>query len=148
MAVQESIGTVMSASAALPATYDQTGYEALTYTAIGEVTEIPQHGGEADVIEHTPLATGIVNKFHGAIDYGSLTIPLGLSDGDAGQDIIAAAFASREAISFKVAYPDGLTNYFTAKCMSTIKRGASVGNVVSGEFNLELVSAIVEVAAS
>ena len=36
MTVYTSAGTVLGISAAAPATYDESGYEALTFTTIGE----------------------------------------------------------------------------------------------------------------
>ena len=92
MGVRESIGTKFSVSATLPTTLDDddtTGYASLTGTLVGEVTEVPEYGGQAATVEHTPLATGITRKFHGAINYGSLTVPLALDRDDAGQAILS-----------------------------------------------------------
>ena len=37
--VQTLVETTISVSAALPATYDDAGYDALTFTLIGQVTD-------------------------------------------------------------------------------------------------------------
>lgn len=148
MAVQESIGTVMAVSAAVPASENEVGYDALTWTDFGEVTEIPEFGGQAATVEHTPLATGITQKLHGAINYGSLNVPVGLDKSDAGQVIVNAAFTSKDRISFRVTYPDGAEDFFQGKCMSPVKRGASVSGVLGGNVMIEIETAIVEVAAA
>lgn len=147
MAVQESIGTTIAIAAALPATETSTDYAGLGFAAIGEVTEVPEYGGASDVIEHTPLATGIKNKLHGAIDYGSLNLPLALDKDDAGQIRVDAAFSSKDEVSFRVTFPDGAIDYFKGKCMSNVMRGASVGNVLGGSARIEITSSIVAVAA-
>jgi hypothetical protein len=151
MGVRESIGTKLYVSATLPTTLDNnagTGYPSLTPTLVGEVTEIPEFGGQAATVEHTPLATGVVVKFHGAINSGSMSIPLALNRGDAGQTILKAAFASRAQIAFIVEYPDGTKDCFLGKVMSEVKRAASVGNVVSGNVMVEIDTPFVELAAA
>lgn len=147
MGVQESIGTTISISAAVPATYDAAGYGALTFTEIGEITEVPSFGGEASTVEHTPLKTGITEKFHGAINYGSMTVPLGLDISDAGQVIVNAEFVSKTRSAFKITWPDGAITYQSGKCMSEVRRGASTSAVVGGDFKVEIETAAVEVAA-
>lgn len=147
MGAQESIGTTLAASAAVPATHTSTDFAGLSWTAVGEVTEIPEFGGQAATIEHTPLADGITRKIHGAINYGSLNVPMALDKADAGQNIVDAAFTSKDQISFRVTYPDGAIDYFSGKCMSNVKRGANVGNVLGGSAMIEIDTSIVVVAA-
>ena len=148
MGAQESIGTILRAAATLPATYDAAGYGALTPTAVGEITEIPTFGGQAETITHTPLATGITEKFQGAINYGSLTVPLAFDRDDAGQVILKAAFASKARIAFEVEYPDGSFDYFSGKVMSEIRRGSTVSGVLGGDVMIEIETPLVEVAAT
>ena len=147
MGVEESIGTVMRVSATLPATYDASGYAALSPSAVGEITGIPEFGGQAATVEHTPLADGIVQKFHGAINYGSLSVPLALDIADAGQVILAAAFASRNRIAFEIETPDGAFMYFSGKVMSQVKRSASTTGVISGTVMVEIETPVIDVAA-
>ena len=149
MGVRESIGTKFSVSATLPTTLDDddtTGYASLTGTLVGEVTEVPEYGGQAATVEHTPLATGITRKFHGAINYGSLTVPLALDRDDAGQAILSGAFASKAQIAFLVEYPDGTQDCFLGKVMSEIRRSSNSGNVVSGNVMIEIDTPIYELA--
>ena len=105
--IQTTSGTTVAISASLPATYDSSGYGAtgITYTAIGNVEDVGEHGGTAQITEFTPVDTGIVQKIKGSINYGALNLMIGQVSSDAGQDIIDAAFASKNRYSLKITYP-------------------------------------------
>ncbi len=150
--VTPGIGTRLYASASLPATANEAGYEALTWTEVGEITEVPEYGGSAEVVNHTPLATGITQKYHGAVNYGSLSIPLAYNSNDAGQIILETARKNRNRIAFKVGFPKidpgstaGAIDYFQGKVFGFTK-SASGGAVVSGSVNVEIETEIVGVA--
>lgn len=146
MPTTEGIGGSLAVSAASPASYDNTGYTALTWTDVAEVTEIPEFGADHEVVTHTPLATGIVNKYHGALNYGSLSVPMAYSDGDPGQAILIAAITSKDEISFRETRSDGSIRYFAGKCMS-YKTAQSVGSVVPATSQIEITRAVVPVDA-
>lgn len=149
--VTPGIGTTLYASAALPAIATEAGYEALTWTAVGEVTEIPEYGGSAEVISHTPLATGVTQKYHGPVNFGSLQIPLAFNSNDAGQAILEAARKNRNRIALKIAFPkidplstDGAVDYVQGKVFGFTK-SASGSGVVSGSVNIEFETEITSV---
>ena len=146
MALTEGIGGFLSVSAATPVTFNDTGYAALTWTEVGEASEVPEFGAAYSAVTFTPLKTGIVNKFHGELNYGSITIPLGYDSADAGQIILIAALASKSAISFRETRSDGTIRYIMGKVMS-FPRGQSVGSVNMASCNIEFTTADVEVAA-
>jgi hypothetical protein len=146
MATTEGIGGFLSASAAAPATYDAAGYAALSWTEVGEATEIPEYGAEHSTNTHTPLKTGIVNKYHGELNYGSISVPMAYDEVDAGQIILKAAIASKNEISFRETRSDGSIVYSSGKVMS-FKTGASVGSVVPATSAIELTRATVDVVA-
>ena len=146
MALTEGIGGFLSVSAATPATFDADGYVALTWTEVGEASEIPEFGAAYSAVMFTSLKTGIENKFHGALNYGSITIPLGYDSTDAGQIILLAALASKDEISFRETRSDGTIRYIMGKVMS-FPRGQSVGSVNMASCNIEFTRADVEVAA-
>jgi len=147
MALTEGIGGFISVSAATPATFNAAGYVALTFTDVGEASEIPEYGAAHAVNTFTPLKTGIDNKFHGALNYGSVTIPLGYDSADAGQIILLAALASKDAISFRETRSDGTIRYIMGKVFS-FTRGQTVGSVNMASCMIEFTTADVEVAAS
>jgi hypothetical protein len=146
MALTEGIGGFLSVSAAAPATYDASGYGALTWTDVGEASEIPEFGAAYSPVTFTPLKTGIVNKFHGELNYGSITVPLGYDSADAGQIILLAALASKNEISFRETRSDGTIRFISGKVMS-FPRGQSVGSVNMASCNIEFTRADIEVAA-
>ena len=146
MALTEGIGGFMSVSAATPADFDAAGYVALTFTDVGEVSEIPEFGASHTPVTFTPLKTGIVNKFHGELNYGSITIPIGYDSADAGQIILDAALRSKDAISFRETRSDGTIRYIMGKVMS-FPRGQSVGSVNMASCTIEFTTSDVEVAA-
>jgi hypothetical protein len=146
MALTEGIGGFLSVSAATPATFDASGYAALTWTEVGEASEVPEFGAAYSAVTFTPLKTGIVNKFHGELNYGSITIPLGYDSSDAGQAILLAALASKDEISFRETRSDGTIRYIMGKVMS-FPRGQSVGSVNMASCNIEFTRADVEVDA-
>ena len=146
MALTEGIGGFLSVSAAAPTDFDAAGYAALTFTDVGELSEIPEFGAAHTPVTFTPLKTGIVNKFHGELNYGSITIPIGYDSADAGQIILDAALRSKDAISFRETRSDGTIRYIMGKVMS-FPRGQSVGSVNMASCNIEFTTADVEVAA-
>jgi hypothetical protein len=142
MATTEGIGGFLSAAAAAPATYNAAGYAALTFSDIGEATEIPEYGAEHAVVTHTPLKTGIVNKYHGELNYGSIAIPMALDLADAGQIILKAALASKDEISFRETRSDGSVQYFSGKVMS-FRSAQSIGSVVPATSMVEITRATI-----
>lgn len=117
-----SVGTTISVSASIPATINSAGFTALSYTAIGEASEVPEFGLEQALVTFTPLATGVVEKRGGSVDYGELTIPLALSTTDGGQAILEAKLAQAvtadKRASFRVTLPNGQSLYFLASVRS------------------------------
>ena len=86
--IVSSVGTIVSVSANSPTTYNATGFAALTWSACGELAELPSFGAEAALATHTPLATGIVAKRRGSLNYGSVALTMAVSEDDAGQTIL------------------------------------------------------------
>jgi len=144
MPLTEGVGGFLSVSAATPATFSSAGYAALTWTEVGETSELPEFGATCSAVTFTPIETGIVNKFHGERNYGSITIPLAYDYADAGQNILRAALASEDEISFRESRTDGTVRYIMGKVMS-FPRGQSVGSVNMASCNIEFTRADVEV---
>ena len=144
MSTTEGIGGFMSVSAALPATFDDTGYEALTWTEVGELGEIPDHGPAHATVTFTRLKDGIVNKYHGELNFGSISVPMAYDPADAGQTILKAARKSKDEIAFKIEYSDGAIEYTGGKVMS-FTRAASVGAVVPATAQVEFTRETIDV---
>lgn len=144
---QSSAGTTFALSAALPATYDAAGFGALTFTDVGEVTNIGEFGKVYDLITHNPLATRKTEKLKGAYNNGSATLTLAIDKDDAGQILATDGLDSDAAYAAEVTYQDGSIDYFTVLIMSFTTNVAGVNDVLSGSINIEIDSEIVPVAA-
>lgn len=144
---QTVAGTSISISASLPATYDSTGFAALTYTVISEVTDIGNYGKDYTLVSHNPLNDRKTYKFKGSYNNGSLSIKLAkatLSSTDAGQVIALAASNSDASYSFRITNQDATDSYFTGKVMSFVTSTGSINSILSAELKVELDSDITE----
>jgi len=153
MTVETVAGTTIGISVAAPATYTASGYAALTFTNIGEITDGGQHGQTAALVTHSPIGTRVVQKFKGSINQGTKTLQLAIDKDDAGQIILDAAVLSDADYFFKVEYQGGDIDYFPAKVMSFVKNAAGVDTMRSGTVNLEITASktgvgIIEVPAT
>ena len=139
-----SVGTVVSVSAAAPASEDQTGYEALAWTVVGEITDLGEFGGTAQVTTFTPVASGVVNKRKGSIDYGTMPLAIAKDAADAGQIILKAGFdgAHRNTVhSFRIAEPDsGDVAYLMGSISSFTTTRGDANMVMSHNCNVEVTS--------
>lgn len=139
------LGTKIAVSSTLPATEDLAGYGAvgMVYTTVGEVVEIPSFGAEHETVTFTALADGVTRKYHGSVNYGSMTISVGLDADDAGQTALKTALSSKARVTFKITYADGTIDYFQGKVFS-FRRSSSLGEVNRAEVNIEIETKIVE----
>lgn len=149
--VVSSVGTVVSVSNSSPATYNSAGFAALTWTACGELAELPSFGAEAALATHTPLATGIVAKRRGSLNYGSVALTMAVSDDDGGQTILqdaAEAAAGTDAqVAVKVLLVNGEIQYFTAQVMSYKVNVGNADAITMAEVTLEIDNKVIKVAA-
>jgi len=148
MPVMTSTETILRVSAATPATFDEAGYAALTFTEVKEVTTIPAYGPTRQVVNHEPLATGVTEKYGGFINYGSVAVDGAYDSTDAGQSILRANVLSATALlSIAIEYQDGSIDYTYGKAFSSTKNPGSANSMVGSSMNIEFNKPIVEVAA-
>jgi len=147
MAIQTSAGTTLSASASLPATYDAAGYGALSWSPVGEITEIPAFGSVYNLITHMPLGERRVVKRKGSVNDGSLTLNFAADVADTGQGVLKTAHTADTEISIKITYPDGEDDYFTGLVMGYQINPGNVDSIKSDSVTLELTTAPVNDAA-
>lgn len=149
--VVSSVGTIVSVSATAPATYDATGFAALTWSACGELADLPAFGAEAALATHTPLRTGVVAKRRGSLNYGSVTLTMALSDADTGQGVLqtkgSAAAGASALVSVKVALVNGDIQYFTAQVMSFKTNVGNADAITMAEVTLEIDNSVVKVSS-
>lgn len=152
MAVQTVAGTEISISAAQPATYTASGYAALTWAKIGEITDGGEHGKTYAEVTHNPIDTRGTQKFKGSFNLGNKTLQVAIDRDDPGQALAKAALELDADQSIKVEYQDGSIDYFQAKVMSFPTASGSVDSMLTGTLTLSLTTTkagvgIVEVEA-
>ena len=151
MAKLTSTGTKLSVVAEDPETFDDVGYEALTFVEVGEVIDLPEYGPNVQVVESNPLATGITEKFKGFINYGSQSMGLEFDSEDAGQIILAAGVegaTKNVQHSVKIEYQDGSVDYYSARIFSYTKAPGSANSMVGSTVQVEINTPITRVAAA
>ncbi len=134
-----SATTKIYIGAAQPTTYDEAGFEAVTWTEIGEVTSIGQLGGTNSVITHIPLGTSVVVKRTGSTNYGTLDLQGARCD-DTGIAALRAAFDSKLSKPFKVVYPPtlGEVDYFTGVVTSATTNVGNADQILGFAANVDI----------
>lgn len=148
-----TLGTTLGIAVGEPATFDAAGYEAvgMTYTAVGEVGDLGEFGGTREVVEFTPIDTGVVAKRPGSINYGEMSLQIGRDATDAGQIALQAALDGAnegDIHSFRVTDRNGDKLYFTGIVSSFTYNAGSANTIFGGSCTVNLTSKPVPVAAA
>ncbi len=139
MTAISSAGTTLGISASLPATFDATGFGAVTYTLIGEIVSIDGDIGRVyNLVTHNPLASRATVKKKGSYNSGSVTIQLAIDNADAGQILAQSALLSDDNHSFALTLQNGDIIYFEAMVMSFPTNAGGVDAITSGTITLEI----------
>ncbi len=144
---QTVAGTKIYISNALPATYDSTGFVALSYTEVGEVTDIGTFGKDYTLVTHNPVGDRKTYKFRGTYNNGSLALKMAkatLANTDAGQVIAATVAGADTSASFKITAQDSSDSFFTGKIMSIMTAVGGPNSMLGSEIKIEIDSDIVE----
>jgi hypothetical protein len=141
MAVHTAAGASIGISASAPATFNVAGYDALTLTNVGEVTDLGEFGREYALVTHNPLATRATIKRKGSYNEGQISLQLALDADDAGQILLRAASESDADHYFGITDQDGTVYFFPAQVMSFKINVGSVDNIVTATVTLEITSA-------
>lgn len=147
MTASTAAGATLSISSSLPATENESGYGAVSYTPIGEVTDIPEFGKQYALVTHNPIATRKTNKIKGSYNSGSVTLALARDPADDGQVVAQAALDSDANYAFELEFGDGSIQYFQAKVMSYTTGTGTVDSIVASSIQLEIDTDVVEVDA-
>ena len=125
MAAKGALGTTLGIVKAAPGTFNEAGYEALTFVTCAEVTNVGEFGREYNVVRVVNLADGATRKFKGSYDNGSVSVELLFDSSDAGQTLLEAAEVETDKYSFRVGLPgsgaSGEEFYFRA-LVTSLKR--------------------------
>ena len=142
-----SAGTKLFISASAPATYNSTGFAALTWTEIGEVSEMGEFGRQYNLVTFNTLGDRRTVKRKGSYNDGTIACQMARVPDDAGQTILTTAVNSDNSYSIKIKLQDGTVFYTTAQVMSYTTNIGNVDQITSATVNLEIDNDIIEVAA-
>lgn len=131
MTAYTSAGSTLAIAAAQPATYNAAGYEALTPTVIGEITDLGEFGRVYNIVTHNPLDTRGTVKRKGSFNEGTIELKLALDGEDAGQDLLEAASISDDDYSFEMTLQNGEKFYFQGQ-VSSFKVGVGTVDQITG----------------
>lgn len=138
MTVFTSAGTTLALSAAAPATYDAAGYAALTYTQIGEVSDLGDIPSRVyEIVNWRNISNRGDSKAKGGYGLGSQTVTVGIDPTDAGQTLVDAATVSDLAYSVKIAHPKLGTIYARALVMGGTRAYGDVNTIATRQVVLE-----------
>lgn len=139
-----SAGTTISVSASLPGTYNLAGLSGLSYTAIGEVTDLGEFGREYNLVTHNPLGDRRTVKRKGSYNDGAVSMTLARVPNDAGQALLIQGLDSDNSYSFKVVLQDGTIQYFTGQIMSYTTNIGGVDQITGASVTIEIDDDIIE----
>ena len=148
MTVQTSTGITVGIVAATPATFDESGFAALTYINIAELTSVGVYGSTQEQVDHNPLV-GAKEKYKGQNDNGSLDMEYGIDTTDAGQLLLSAGAggaANFTEHSVEVKYSDGAIDYIYGYVFGSSKNPGSINSIVSGSSSVGI-NELIEVSA-
>lgn len=138
--IRSSAGSCLAitTSASIPSTFNQAGYEALTYQIVANVETLPQFGANRNLVTFNPLKDIDVVKIKGSRDNGSMDVSLALVEDEASIATLELAENSEESFSFYVETQSGTRRYFTGKVMGLQITVGGVDDVTMANFTIEL----------
>lgn len=146
MAKTTSTGVTLYAVAGLPATETKTGWEALSWVKVGEVVDLPSYGPTVSVVESKPLERGVVQKYNGFVNYGSVAVGLEQDLVDAGQIVLQGALPDANGafkpVSFKIVFTNGKADYFHGGVFSFTTDIGSADSMIGATVNVEINSKV------
>jgi hypothetical protein len=147
--IHTSAGALLSISNSYPATYDQTGFTALTFIPVHEISDMGEFGLEYKEVNHMSLDTRTTTKRKGSYDAGTMQLVLGKVASDPGQAAIIAARDSDSSFAFQVYFPqDGTIVYFSAQVMSYKTKVGGVDSILTAITKLAIDQPPIEIPGS
>lgn len=128
VAPSNQIGVEVSISAATPATFDESGVDALTFTEIEGIISVPELGDTTETISVNQLKEGRTTFTNGVKMFPEITIPYLYSSSDSGQVIVRAGNNGNTIHTLRIEDVDG----------SQINLVGYVANVVDTERSVDV----------
>lgn len=140
MPVSTAAGTKLAIVSGAPATYDITGFAALSFVDVSDVVTLGEFGGSSQVVSFIGLTDVVEQKFKGSFNAGSMSINVGNDLTDAGQVVLSAGAKPTDNTihSVKVTFPNTLVVYFTCIVTGFNLSVPDANSVISATGSLEL----------
>ena len=138
MGHQTASGVTLGISLTAPATHDVTGFDALTFKNVGEITNVGEFGKEGALVTHEPLSTRGTKKGKGGYNNGTLNPSLALDPSDLGQIDMKAALDSDDPAYLAITLQDGTIYYLVGLVMSFKPNIGGINDVVTASTSIEL----------
>lgn len=148
MASTTAAGTGLAISAGIPATNNEAGIKALTYTEVDGVETIGTFGTTFEKVNFQPLK-GVLRKFKGSRNSGGIQPKVAHDDADAGQSILRTAGAdeSQKLYYAEVTYPDGAKRYFGGRVFGDPEDVGAANTIITATYDFEISTPIYKTAA-
>lgn len=143
-----SAGTTIGVTSTAPGAYDDnatTGLPSLSYTTIGEVSDLGEFGREYSEVTFNPIGDRRTVKRKGSYNDGNISLTVARAPSDAGQTILDTALDDDASYYFNVTLQDGTELYFAAQVMSYTTNVGSVDQITTASVTLGITDDIVEV---
>lgn len=134
-----SAGTQISIVGGTPATYDGTGFAALSWKKIGKIKNAGEFGKKFDLITSAYLDQRGKEKRKGTFDAGQLNIDVDIKIADtAGQAECQTALDSDDDYNFKIAFKNGDTHYLRGQVTGFMRKIGGPNDMRSASISIEL----------
>lgn len=130
---------------------DQAQFEALAYTAVGNVGSIGAYGNDTNILSYDTLDRKVTQKQKGLTNAGDPPIEVARPKSqDPGQTALAVSGAvdSRDSYAFKVTKQDGSTNYLRGLVTGPVAQNGRNEDFDIDMYTLALTQEVIRIPAS
>lgn len=131
-------GVTLHVSAGTPATYNEAGFEALTWTNVGQCQQLGEFGKTYQDVTSTVLSRRGEIGYKGTFKAGQLSFPVELDRTDAGQTLMLTALDSDDNYSFKITEQDGGVTYLRGIVMKFAPNIQGPNSIVTANVTITL----------
>lgn len=121
-------GSVVSISAALPASYMQASFEGLTYTEVKQATSLSGGGFTMEESSYVLLRDGTTVQRPGVKTYNPYEMEFQDLPSDPGQELYKSLSLNRQPFSMKIEFSNGDVEYTVARGNGFTPAGGAAGD--------------------
>jgi hypothetical protein len=135
--IPTAAGAKLYTALTLPATYDQTGFEAVSWTRIAQITDYGSIGGNWQEVNTTLVDEDEEVTTKGVMQYGTMPISH-IDNDDTGKDMIETQFTNKTCdYPYKIECTNGRVLYFKGKVMGNETNLGTGGDAMTVTRNIK-----------